>query len=154
MGVVATNTFGRALSSEMYVHPQQPVDFVRFLFLDPRGRAIYHDWNDSAEQIVALLRAESGRMPSDGSLRSLISELSNGSSEFAALEAHDVRVQPATSSSITPTWATSISATRPCSSPFWIQQIIFRAAAEPAGVLRPEGFRTGCRGVTSPEDFR
>jgi transcriptional regulator with XRE-family HTH domain len=93
MDVVATNTLGRALFSEMYVHPQEPVNFARFLFLDPRGRATYRDWNDSAEQIVALLRAESGRVPADGVLRSLIGELSNGSSEFAALwEAHDVRV--------------------------------------------------------------
>jgi hypothetical protein len=77
----------------MYVQPQGPVNFARFLFLDPRGRATYRDWNDSAEQIVALLRAESGRVPADRALRSLIGELSNGSSEFAALwEAHDVRV--------------------------------------------------------------
>ncbi|MDR6508368.1 helix-turn-helix transcriptional regulator [Arthrobacter oryzae] len=93
MDVVATNTLGRALFSEMYVHPQEPVNFARFLFLDPRGRATYRDWNDSAEQIVALLRAESGRVPADRALRGLIGELADGSSEFAALwEAHDVRV--------------------------------------------------------------
>jgi transcriptional regulator with XRE-family HTH domain len=93
MDVVATNTLGRALFSEMYVEPHEPVNFARFLFFDPRGRVTYRDWNDSAEQIVALLRAESGRVPADHALRSLIGELSNGSSEFAALwEAHDVRV--------------------------------------------------------------
>jgi transcriptional regulator with XRE-family HTH domain len=93
MDVVATNTLGRALFSEMFVEPHEPVNFARFLFLDPRGRVAYREWNDSAEQIVALLRAESGRVPSDRALRSLIDELSNGSSEFAALwEAHDVRI--------------------------------------------------------------
>ena len=93
MDVVATNTLGRALFSEMFVKPHQPVNFARFLFLDPRGRLAYREWNDSAEQIVALLRAESGRVPSDRALRSLIDQLSNGSSEFAALwQAHDVRI--------------------------------------------------------------
>jgi len=93
MDVVATNTLGRALFSEMFVNPQGPVNFARFLFLDPRGRVAYREWNDSAEQIVALLRAESGRVPSDRTLRTLIEELLNGSSEFTALwEAHDVRI--------------------------------------------------------------
>lgn len=93
MDVVATNTLGRALFSEMYVQPYEPVNFARFLFLDPRGKTAYRRWNDSAEQIVALLRAESGRVPADRALRALIEELSNGSSEFAALwEAHDVRI--------------------------------------------------------------
>jgi transcriptional regulator with XRE-family HTH domain len=93
MDIVATNTLGRALFSEMFVEPREPVNFARFLFLDPRARVAYREWNDSAEQIVALLRAESGRVPSDRALRSLIDELSHGSSEFAALwEAHDVRI--------------------------------------------------------------
>jgi transcriptional regulator with XRE-family HTH domain len=93
MDIVATNTLGRALFSEMFVEPREPVNFARFLFLDPRGRVAYREWHDSAEQIVALLRAESGRVPSDRALRNLIDELSNGSSEFAALwEAHDVRI--------------------------------------------------------------
>ncbi|KNH22539.1 XRE family transcriptional regulator [Arthrobacter sp. ZBG10] len=94
MDVVATNTLGRALFSEMFVETHgRPVNFARFLFLDPRARVAYREWNDSAEQIVALLRAESGRVPSDGALRSLIDALSKGSSEFAALwEAHDVRI--------------------------------------------------------------
>ncbi|MBT2535355.1 hypothetical protein [Arthrobacter sp. ISL-69] len=75
------------------MQPHEPVNFARFLFLDPRGKTAYRHWNDSAEQIVALLRAESGRVPADRALRGLIEELSNGSSEFAALwEAHDVRI--------------------------------------------------------------
>jgi len=93
MDVIATNALGRALFSEMYVEPPGPVNFARFLFLDSRARAAYREWNDSAEQIVALLRAESGRVPSDRLLRTLIEELLNGSTEFTALwEAHDVRI--------------------------------------------------------------
>lgn len=93
MDIVATNTLGRALFAEMFVTASEPVNFARFLFLDPRAKIAYREWDDSAEQIVALLRAESGRIPSDRALRVLIAELSDGSSEFAALwEAHDVRI--------------------------------------------------------------
>ena len=93
MDVIATNPLGRALFSEMFVQSSGPVNFARFLFLDPRGRTAYRDWNDSAEQIVALLRAASGRTPWDAALRELIEELTDRSREFRELwGAHDVRV--------------------------------------------------------------
>jgi transcriptional regulator with XRE-family HTH domain len=93
MDVIATNSLGRALFSEMFLQPRGPVNFARFLFLDPRGRTAYRDWNDSAEQIVALLRAASGRTPWDAALRELIEELTDRSPEFRELwGAHDVRV--------------------------------------------------------------
>jgi transcriptional regulator with XRE-family HTH domain len=93
MDLVATNLLGRALFTEMLREPSGPVNFARFLFLDPRGRTAYRDWNDSAEQIVALLRAASGRSPWDAGLRDLIEELTDRSSEFRELwGAHDVRV--------------------------------------------------------------
>ena len=93
MDVIATNPLGRALFSEMFAQPGGPVNFARFLFLDPRGRAAYREWNDSAEQIVALLRAASGRTPWDAALRELIDELADRSPEFRELwRAHDVRV--------------------------------------------------------------
>ena len=93
MDVIATNPLGRALFSEMFLQASGPVNFPRFLFLDPRGRTAYRDWNDSAEQIVALLRAESGRTPWDAALRELVDELTDRSREFRELwHAHDVRV--------------------------------------------------------------
>lgn len=93
MDIVATNRLGRALFSEMYTQSEKPVNFALFLFLDPRSKITYRDWNGSVEQIVALLRAESGRVPADRRLRHLIEELSANSGEFAALwEAHDVRI--------------------------------------------------------------
>lgn len=93
MDVIAMNPLGRALFSEMFVAPSGPVNFARFLFLDPRGRMAYRDWTDSAEQIVALLRAASGRTPWDAALQDLIEELTHRSPEFRELwGAHDVRV--------------------------------------------------------------
>lgn len=92
MDVIATNALGRALFSELFLQPTGPANFARFLFLDPRGRAAYRDWNDSAEQIVALLRAASGRTPWDAALRELIEELTASSPEFRELWGmHDVR---------------------------------------------------------------
>lgn len=93
MDVVATNVLGRTLFSEMFVEPNGTVNFARFLFLDPRGRTAYRERADSAEQIVALLRAASGRTPWDATLRELIDELTEHSPEFRELwGAHDVRI--------------------------------------------------------------
>ena len=65
LDIIASNRLGMALFSEMYVQPQRPANFGRFLFLDPRAQAFYLDWADAAQQTVALLRAEAGRAPYD-----------------------------------------------------------------------------------------
>jgi len=49
----------------MYLQPQRPANFGRFVFLDPRARTFYRDWADAAQQTVALLRTEAGRAPHD-----------------------------------------------------------------------------------------
>jgi transcriptional regulator with XRE-family HTH domain len=92
LDVIATNALARALFSEMYVQPQRPVNFARFLFLEPRAQAFYRDWDDSADQLVALLRAETGRNRDDRALSDLIGELSTRSEVFRRLwGAHAVR---------------------------------------------------------------
>src|SRR3954468_15633523 len=63
LDAVATNRLGAALFSELFVLPRRPVNAARFPFLDPRARSFYRDWEGNARQIVALLRAESGRAP-------------------------------------------------------------------------------------------
>jgi transcriptional regulator with XRE-family HTH domain len=93
MDILATNVLGRALFSEMFLQEARPVNFARFLFLDSRGRTAYREWAHSAEQIVALLRAASGRTPWDAALRDLLEELTEHSREFRELwGAHDVRI--------------------------------------------------------------
>ena len=92
LDIVASNRLGMALFSEMYLQPQRPANFGRFLFLDPHSRAFYLDWEDAAQQTVALLRAEAGRAPYDRSLSDLVGELSTRSDVFRTLWAsHDVR---------------------------------------------------------------
>jgi transcriptional regulator with XRE-family HTH domain len=92
LDIVASNRIGLALFSEMYAQPQRPANFARFVFLDPRARAFYHDWEDAAQQTMALLRAEAGRTPYDRVLSDLVGELSTRSDAFRVLWAsHDVR---------------------------------------------------------------
>jgi hypothetical protein len=90
LDIVAVNRLGRAVFSEMYVQPQRPANFGRFVFLDPRAQAFYRDWADAAQQTVAILRTEAGRAPRDRALTA-----------------------PASRSSAIPSSATLTSATKP-----------------------------------------
>lgn len=92
LDIVAINGFGEALFSEMFVQPQRPVNFARFVFLDTRARAFYRDWDDVARQTVAIFRAEAGRSPYDRELSDLVGEITTQSDRFRHLwAAHDVR---------------------------------------------------------------
>jgi transcriptional regulator with XRE-family HTH domain len=92
LDILATNTLGAAVFSELYVQPQRPANFARFVFVDPRSLTFYRDWDGGAQQTVALLRAEAGRSPHDRILSDLVGELSTRSDVFRALWAsHDVR---------------------------------------------------------------
>ena len=65
---------------------------ARFVFLDPRARDFYLDWDRIARDVVALLRSAAGRNPYDRDLSDLIGELSTRSEEFRQHWArHDVR---------------------------------------------------------------
>lgn len=93
MDVIASNDLGRALFSELFDQEGTAVNFARFLFLAPRAPEIYQDWEDAAQQIVAMLRIEAGRVPYDRGLSDLIGELSTRSDHFRILWAsHDVRL--------------------------------------------------------------
>jgi transcriptional regulator with XRE-family HTH domain len=93
LDIVASNQLGRAFYSEMYIQPQRPANFGSFLFLDPRSRDFYRNWDDAARQTVALLRSAAGRAPYDRDLSDLIGELATRSDDFRKLwAAHDVRL--------------------------------------------------------------
>lgn len=93
LDIVASNQLGRAFYSEMYVQPQRPANFGRFLFLNPRSKVFYRNWDDAARQTVALLRSAAGRAPYDRTLSDLIGELATRSDDFRTLwAAHDVRL--------------------------------------------------------------
>ena len=94
MDVLATNQLGRALYSELFAsaEPGKPANNARFVFLDPRSRDFYPDWEQGANDLVAILRGTAGRNPHDRRLMELIGELSTRSEAFRTRWAnHNVR---------------------------------------------------------------
>jgi transcriptional regulator with XRE-family HTH domain len=91
--VLACNPLFRALYAPVFDDPDQPPNFVRFTFLDPRRHDFYPDWDEAANGMVALLRKEAGRNPYDRDLSDLVGELATRSDEFRTRWAgHDVRM--------------------------------------------------------------
>jgi transcriptional regulator with XRE-family HTH domain len=92
LDLLAANQLGRALFSELYATPAQPVNSARFVFLDPRAETFYDDWERVADWCVATLRWAAGRDPHDGDLSDLVGELATHSEAFRTRwAAHDVR---------------------------------------------------------------
>jgi transcriptional regulator with XRE-family HTH domain len=92
LDVLYANQLARALYSPVFQSRGQPASIARFVFADPRSREFYSDWEDAADTVVALLRAEAGRDPCATGLRDLIGQLSAGSEDFRARwAAHNVR---------------------------------------------------------------
>lgn len=92
LDILAANRLGYALYSDIFANPQRPANHIRFIFLDPRSHDFYPDWQTSANDAVAVLRAEAGHNPYDEALTNLIGELSTHSHEFRTRwAAHDVR---------------------------------------------------------------
>jgi transcriptional regulator with XRE-family HTH domain len=93
LDALATNHLGRAFYSDLFGGPGRPVNFARFIFLDPRSRDFYADWERAARESVALLRSAAGRNAYDRGLSDLVGELSTQSEEFRGhWAAHNVRL--------------------------------------------------------------
>jgi transcriptional regulator with XRE-family HTH domain len=91
LDILGANALGRALYLEMFDGQERP-NAARFVFLDPRARDFYLDWERIARDVVASLRSAAGRNPYDRDLSDLVGELSTRSEEFRQLWArHDVR---------------------------------------------------------------
>jgi transcriptional regulator with XRE-family HTH domain len=91
LDILAANPLGRALYPQMLDGHERP-NAARFVFLDPRARDFYIDWDRTARDIVATLRSAAGRNPYDRDLTDLVGELSTRSEEFRQHWArHDVR---------------------------------------------------------------
>jgi transcriptional regulator with XRE-family HTH domain len=90
--IVATNALGRALYAPVLDSSFRPANTARFAFLDPGASDFYIDWERTADEMVAVLRAEAGRNPYDRGLTDLVGELSTRSEAFRTRwAAHDVR---------------------------------------------------------------
>ncbi|WP_405994857.1 helix-turn-helix transcriptional regulator [Streptomyces sp. NBC_00986] len=93
LDVLAANLLGRALFSPVYADPVRPPNNARFVFLDPHASEFFRDWDEVANDTVAMLRAEAGRDAYDRRLTDMIGELSTRSEEFRRRwAAHNVRI--------------------------------------------------------------
>ena len=93
LDVLGTNHLGRAVFAPVFHGPAGRPNLARFVFLDPASQEFYRDWEQLAEDVVALLRGEAGRNPSDRDLTDLIGELSTRSDPFRTWwAAHNVRL--------------------------------------------------------------
>jgi hypothetical protein len=82
MDVLAANRLGRALFADLYAQGAPGFNLARYLFLDPRSRGFYTQWDLIARDAVAALRIEAGRNPYDRGLTGLVGELSTRSEQF------------------------------------------------------------------------
>jgi transcriptional regulator with XRE-family HTH domain len=121
---VCGNQLAYAFYSPLYPDPlrpdpSQPVNFLRFCFLDPRAREFYPDWQWMADSAVNLLRTDAGRDPYDRDISDLVGELSTRSDEFRVRWAkHNVRLHYTGTKRFTTPWsATSRSPTKRCRFP-------------------------------------
>lgn len=92
MDVLAWNSAASALLTDFSALPAPERNLIRLTFLDPAFRALYGDWERSAQECVAVLRMEAGRTPHDRALASLVGELSVKDLDFRTWWAtHQVR---------------------------------------------------------------
>ena len=90
--VVAANNLCFALYTDILSPTTLPMNLARFMFLDPRSRDFFADWETLADDFAAAMRTESGRSPRDRALNNLIGDLAAGSTEFSTRWArHNVR---------------------------------------------------------------
>ncbi|CAI7980114.1 Helix-turn-helix domain protein [Frankia sp. Hr75.2] len=93
MDILAANDLCFALYVDILTPRTLPVNFARFLFLDPRATDFFIDWPTVADAAAAGLRGEAGRSPLDRQLSDLIGELATRNDEFRIRWArHNVRL--------------------------------------------------------------
>ncbi|MEU7749196.1 helix-turn-helix transcriptional regulator [Nonomuraea sp. NPDC049158] len=91
MDILAANPLARALHCECF--QQEPANCCLFVFLDPRARTFYPEWERVARDGVGVLRVEAAKNPYDRDLSNLIGELCTRSDAFRTLwGAHNVHV--------------------------------------------------------------
>ncbi|MGH7748170.1 MAG: helix-turn-helix domain-containing protein [Acidimicrobiales bacterium] len=92
LDLLAANALGHALYEQAFSEPAMPPNLARFVFLDPRSRDFYRNWDSLAADSVGNLRTEAARDPHDKALIDLVGELSTRSDDFRVRwAAHPVR---------------------------------------------------------------
>lgn len=90
--VLAANPEALALFIGLADWPPERRNTIRYTFFHPAARQLFAAWNHSAETTAAHLRSLAADTPDDPDVTALITELLDGSPEFARLwQRHDVR---------------------------------------------------------------
>jgi hypothetical protein len=92
LDVLYANQLGRALFPYLASNDGSTPNAARFVFLDQAAGDFFRQWDKTANDVVALLRAEAGRDPYDRELSDLVGELSTRSEDFRVRwAAHNVK---------------------------------------------------------------
>lgn len=91
--ILAGNELGLAFYAPVVNSPYGPPNLARFCFLDPAAVEFFDNWEQAADDVVAILRAAAGRDPYDRALTDLVGQLSTRSEAFRTRWAsHDVKL--------------------------------------------------------------
>jgi hypothetical protein len=92
MDILAWNRMAAALFLDFAALRPDHRNLVRLVFLQPRVRALYADWDNVAAECVARLRMDAVNYPKDRRLTALVGELSIQDADFRRWwGGHDVR---------------------------------------------------------------
>jgi transcriptional regulator with XRE-family HTH domain len=83
MDILAWNAGATALFTDFALLPLRSRNYVRLLFTDQAVRALHADWEHDARTVVAALRMEAAKDPSDPELAAMVGELSVQDPDFA-----------------------------------------------------------------------
>jgi transcriptional regulator with XRE-family HTH domain len=83
--VVAWNAAAAAVLSDYASLPPAERNVLRRVFLDPRSRAAYRDWEEVARFVVAVFRAGTRRAGTGALAEPLVQELRRDSTDFACI---------------------------------------------------------------------
>jgi len=83
--VVAWNHAATVMLMDYGSLPPEQRNILRFIFLDPRARAVQYDWESVARFIVGAFRVDAMRAGAAAEVQPLVDELSALSPEFAAM---------------------------------------------------------------------
>jgi transcriptional regulator with XRE-family HTH domain len=93
LDILGANDLGRMLFSGLFEGPDDPPNYARAMFLDPRSRDYWVDWEATARSTAAILRMQLGRHPEDPVLAQLIAGLAAQSADFRRIwSLHDVEL--------------------------------------------------------------
>ena len=83
--ILAMNRLARTFLFDIEKVPAKDRNLAKWIFLDADARTRYVDWDATASDIAAVLRAEAGARPNDRFVSDLVGELAVKSQEFRCM---------------------------------------------------------------------